>query len=108
VDLRTLYNSGTPLFPGLKSGDEYPCTAPTTGGLIPKTGQRLVCTYFQGNNSGTYGTPHKIFVTNFVLTANTAGTIQFLFTNPDGGSGVSLRLGVKGYGADNTGYLFNG
>lgn len=107
-DLSPLYNTGTPLFPGLRSGDEFPCTAPSAGAFTPTPGQRLICTYFQGDLTGTFGTPHKVFVTNFVITAGTAGTIQFLITNPDVSSGSALRLGVKAYGYDAVGKIFDG
>jgi len=112
-DLRTLYKSGTDLFPNLKSGDEFPCTAPAfgSGGGFTLKGidQRLVCTYFAGSTSGsgTFTTPHRVFVTNFLLTTGVQGTIQFLINNPDGASGVSLRLGLKAYGQDAANTIFS-
>lgn len=44
------------------------------------------------------GTPHRIFVTNFGMIANTDGKIRFLISNPDGLAQSPLRVGVKGYG----------
>jgi hypothetical protein len=43
-----------------------------------------------------------------VLDYTATGIIKLLFTNPDANSGVSLRLGVKGYGGDTVGTIFTG
>lgn len=45
-----LYNGK--LFPNLKSGDEFPCNAPSTGAFIPAATQRLVCVYYEGDTVG--------------------------------------------------------
>ena len=101
-DQNVLYTDGSTLFPGVQSGDEFPCTCPTTGGLVRAAGQRLICTYYQGSSLGLAGKPHQIYVTNFVLTANTPATIQFLIRNPDAATQRSLRLTVKGFGNSST------
>lgn len=98
-DLRSLY-SNLELFPGLKSGDEFPCSVPTTGsaGIYTNGSTRLICNYYNGEYDGL-GSPHKVIVTNFLLNAGVDGTIKFLVNNPNNPS-VSFRIGLKAYGGN--------
>lgn len=67
-------------------------------GLFRDPTKKIVCTYYSGSKEGNLGTPHRIFVTNFGMIANTDGKIRFLISNPDGLAQSPLRVGVKGYG----------
>lgn len=43
-----------------------------------------MCVYYEGDYLGKLGTPHRIFISNFVLVAGADGFIKFLISNPDG------------------------
>eukprot|EP00825_Cyclidium_porcatum_P012902 TRINITY_DN1674_c0_g1_i8.p1 TRINITY_DN1674_c0_g1~~TRINITY_DN1674_c0_g1_i8.p1 ORF type:complete len:3019 (-),score=359.49 TRINITY_DN1674_c0_g1_i8:54-9110(-) len=94
----------------LKSGQNYPCTYDSTLAFIADTSnnQDLMCVYKEGDVKNK-GTPHRILVTNFKITAiNSQGQINFLITNPT--AGRPLRIGLKAYGripSSNNGEFFS-
>jgi len=67
-----IYNN--PMLMGLLSGSQYPCSV----GIY----QSVYCYYEQGTSTG-FGTPTRIYITDFAIPANKSLSFRMLFTNPD-------------------------
>jgi hypothetical protein len=63
-----------PMLLGLQSGSKYPCSMGVYAAVY--------CYYVQGSSTN-YGSPTRIYITDFAIPGNNSLSFRMLFTNPD-------------------------